>query len=348
MDASEFELRSIPLHGPSKNQLADFLNRFGLELEPDLSYAVGLFAGNVLIACGGCSTNVIKCVAVDESVQGSGLLATVVTHLYLHLKNNGAESIFIYTKPEHKNKFTALGFSMLAETGKIMLLESDPKGISGFIRKIQNRFSVLPAASGAIVMNANPFTRGHQYLVRKAAEFCQHLFIFVVQEERSHFPAEIRFRLITEGVRDIPNVTAVNSSSYLISAASFPTYFLKEKSRIMEDQAELDCTLFAEKIAPPLRITQRFVGSEPLDPMTNEYNTQMQKVLPAHGIQVVCVPRFEIDSLPVSASRVRKLLGEGGPEAVRRLVPETTFAFLQSEEAFPILQALRQEQSKPC
>ena len=99
-------------------------------------------------------------------------------------------------------------------------------------------------------------------------------------------------------------------------------------------QCALDCTVFAQCIAPPLHIRTRFVGQEPLDPVTAQYNAAMAALLPRHGVQVREIPRLEVDGQPVSASRVRRLLKEKGlcPE-VLSLVPPTTAAYLQESFA---------------
>lgn len=53
---------------------------------------------------------------------------------------------------------------------------------------------------------------------------------------------------------------------------------------------ENDITLFAQKIAPHLNITYRFVGEEPEDSVTNEYNLAMKRILPKKRIQLVEIP----------------------------------------------------------
>ncbi|MHC1771152.1 MAG: [citrate (pro-3S)-lyase] ligase [Flexilinea sp.] len=343
MLVSEFEIREIPLHGRFRIQLEAFLNRFDLEFEPDLSYAVGLYNRDELAACGGCSRNVIKCVAVQPELQGGGFLAKIVSHLYLHLKRNGIDDIFVYTKPEHRKKFENLGFYCITGTNKIVLLESDLNGISRYIDTIKKVLPDNQPEYGAIVMNANPFTLGHQYLAEKASEMCSHLIIFTVKEDCSVFPSEIRLELIREGVQNLKNITVVEGGDYIISAASFPAYFLKEKTGVAKIQAELDLTLFCSRIAGPLKITQRFMGYEPFDPMTDEYNALMKTILPSFNISPVFIPRLEIDGMAVSASRVRKLLKDGNLELVRRLVPGSTLRFLQSERAIPVIQKIKQE-----
>ena len=40
---------------------------------------------------------------------------------------------------------------------------------------------------GAVVMNCNPLTLGHRYLIEQALKQCDYLMIFVVQEDKSFF-----------------------------------------------------------------------------------------------------------------------------------------------------------------
>lgn len=70
----------------------------------------------------------------------------------------------------------------------------------------------------------------------------------------------------------------------MISSATFPTYFLKQEEDATAMQCALDCTVFAQCIAPPLHIRTRFVGQEPLDPVTAQYNAAMGRpAAPARG-----------------------------------------------------------------
>lgn len=182
---------------------------------------------------------------------------------------------------------------------------------------------------GAIVMNGNPFTLGHRYLIEQAASQCDVLHLFVVAENRSLFPTRDRLTLIEAGTADLSNVRVHPSGRYMISAATFPTYFLKENEDAARLQSQLDVTLFAARIAPVLHIAKRFAGQEPLDPVTRAYNETMAALLPRHGIEFLKLPRLEIGGAPVSASRVRALLREKGPcPEVFELVPEVTRRYL--------------------
>ena len=68
-------------------------------------------------------------------------------------------------------------------------------------------------------MNANPFTFGHQYLVRLAASQCDWLHVFVVREDVSQFSYRDRYALVKAGVAGIPNLTLHHGSEYMVSRA---------------------------------------------------------------------------------------------------------------------------------
>jgi [citrate (pro-3S)-lyase] ligase len=182
---------------------------------------------------------------------------------------------------------------------------------------------------GAIVMNCNPFTLGHQYLVEYAAERMSHLYVFVVEEDLSIFPFEDRFLLVQQGVEHLGNVTVVPSGQFIISKATFKEYFIKETQQDTVIDASQDLSIFADSIAPALRISTRFVGEEPTDNVTRQYNVAMMAILPQKGIAVKVIPRREQRGEPISASKVRKLLEGADFDGISELVPITTLDYLR-------------------
>ena len=203
-------------------------------------------------------------------------------------------------------------------------------------------------------MNANPFTLGHRYLVEKASEQVEKLFVIPVKEDVSLFPYEERLEMIRSGCRDL--ATVLEGSDYQISAATFPTYFLKDLTEASETQMRLDLDLFARHIAPALGVTVRFVGTEPSDPLTARYNELMKEVLPSYGISVIEISRLKeipgqagddkclagddenvmagLDRpspAPITATEVRKSLEHGSFQAAAALTPPTTWPYLVAE-----------------
>jgi [citrate (pro-3S)-lyase] ligase len=182
---------------------------------------------------------------------------------------------------------------------------------------------------GSIVMNCNPFTLGHRYLIEYASKKCDFLYIFVVEEDKSVFKFEDRIELVKKGTVDLSNVTVLPSGKFIISSYTFGLYFDKAEKQNENVDASLDVELFAQHIAPALGITIRFAGEEPLDNITRQYNDTIKRILPQHWIEFCVIPRKEADGAPISASRVRALLKEQNFAEIAKIVPETTLGYLR-------------------
>ena len=180
---------------------------------------------------------------------------------------------------------------------------------------------------GAIVMNCNPFTNGHRYLIETVAKKVEHLLIFVVQEDKSIFPYKDRMMLVKEGTSDLINVHVVPSGNYMISSMTLPGYFQKEQLSDTVLDASTDLLLFLQ-IAKELNISVRFAGEEPLDPFTRQYNENMEKFLPKYGVEFEVIKRKEENGAVISASRVRRALKDGKYDEIKKLVPDTTYEYL--------------------
>lgn len=184
---------------------------------------------------------------------------------------------------------------------------------------------------GSIVMNCNPFTLGHRYLIEYAAGQVDYLYIFVVEEDKSYFKFEDRIELIKAGTNHLKNVKVLPSGQFIISTTTFSEYFDKANLKGTTIDTSLDVETFGSQIAPCLNISVRFVGEEPLDPITAQYNQSMKEILPKYGIELCEIPRKETDGGVISASRVRKCLEEKKWDEIRKLVPETTYLFLEEK-----------------
>jgi [citrate (pro-3S)-lyase] ligase len=186
--------------------------------------------------------------------------------------------------------------------------------------------------AGAVVLNANPFTLGHQWLVEQAAARVEVLLLLVVREDRSAFPFEVRRRLVEEGTRHLANVVVLDTGRYAVSALTFPAYFLGKGEPVADYQLELDLDLFGRRIAPALGVGRRFFGSEPGCATTRAYNAAMHRLLPRHGVEPVELARLEVGGAPISASTVRRALARGDVPTLRGLVPAPTLAYLLSPD----------------
>ena len=197
--------------------------------------------------------------------------------------------------------------------------------------------------TGCIVMNCNPFTLGHRYLIEQAAKQVERLYVMVVREDCSLFAYTERKAMVEQGVADIENVSVIDGSDYTISRATFPTYFLKRLDDAADTQMLLDLDLFRRHIAPALGATVRFVGTEPTDQLTRRYNQLMHEALK----DVREINRLEKDGKAVSASRVRKAMEEGDMNTIRQLVPPTTLPYIIAHLATQALQAELDTTPKP-
>jgi [citrate (pro-3S)-lyase] ligase len=330
----------FPFRGEALEELRGFLEQNGLKYDEGVEFSVILREEDRIAAAGSLDGGVLKCIAVSREFQGSGAAARIVTELAAEAARRGRHHLFLFTKPENETLFGNLGFFSIAKTSEVLLMENQKSGIENFVKNIKANTPHLPGGEtktnkplGAVVVNCNPFSRGHRYLIETAAKRCALLHVFVVAENKSAFPAETRMSMVLRGTAGLPNVFVHSTGPYMVSSVTFPVYFLKDTASPEEVNTELDLTVFAEQFAKPLGIKVRFAGTEPLDPVTRKYNRQMAEILPRYGINFVEIPRLESRGAPVSASRIRELLREGNLEAVRELVPETTMDFLLSMDA---------------
>ena len=308
------------------DKVSRFLGANGLRMEAMGTYYAVQDADGNIIAGAGISKDVIKCVAVAEEARSEGLMVPLISRIVA-----GRGNLKVFTKPEYRTVFESLGFHVLGEAPKAILLENG--------RRLQQYCDRLHAfagggKTGVIVMNANPFTLGHKYLVEKALAQVDHLVVIPVMEDVSMFPYKERLEMICRGVASVKDgdVDVVEGSPYTISAATFPTYFLKDLSEAAEQQMLLDLDIFQKHIAPALGATVRFVGSEPYDALTARYNTLMTNA--------VEIPRLE----GISASKVRAALAEGDYRTAAEMTPETTHPYLLAALAE---RALRMELDTP-
>ena len=343
-----FEICDMPLSLKSnRTRVERFLADSGLRLE-DVDYyaAVSDDEGNI-IAGGGLQGNVIKCIAVGEAARETGLSNKLISHLIGMATQQGAESVKVFTKPDNSTIFQSMGFRIIARSPKAILMENGMRGIGRYTDYLRRVRGDRPDGAAAIVMNANPFTLGHRYLVLQAAEMASTLYVIVVREDRSAFSFAERLAMIKAGCEELDNVVVVEGSQYAISELTFPTYFLKQVTDATDTHITLDLDLFATHIAPALGVTTRYVGSEPIDALTARYNELMQEQLPQHGIEVKTVERLMLDGQPVSASRVRQALADGSLRHADALVVDTTSPYLIAHLATDALRAELDTTPKP-
>lgn len=331
-----------PFQGAELEKLKAFLASDGLHYDETIQYTVTLLDDTgAIIGTGSLADHVIKCVLVRPDHQGEGLTGQIMTALTYEALRRGKRHLMLFTKPNNEMMFAPLGFSPVARTDHVLLMENQQGGIRSFVRQLER--PEKPGTVGAVVCNCNPFTLGHRYLIEYAAGHCDWLYVFVLSEDRSAFPADVRLELVRRGTQDLPNVHVYPGGPYLITRATFPDYFLKEKQRtdVDEIQCALDLNIFYNHFALPLKIDTRFVGSEPTCPVTARYNQMLKNYLCPRGIRVEELPRVALDGSPVSASRVRELLTAGELASAEKLLPECTREFLNSPEGKRLLSSQR-------
>ena len=284
-------------------------------------------ASGAIIAGAGIAGDVIKCLAVDQEYRSEGLLVPLISRI---LALRGGDPAKVFTKPEYQAVFESMGFHLLASSPLAILLENG-RGLQLYCDYL--RAQALPGRCGVVVMNANPFTLGHQYLLEQASAQVDHLYVIPVMEDVSEFTYAERMAMICLGAPD--NVHVLQGSDYVISSATFPTYFLKDLSKAAETHMALDLDLYNRWIAPALGASVRFVGSEPFDALTNHYNTLIPNA--------VIIPRFQ----NISASRVRKALEDGHFSEAAALCPDSTWPYLMAALAQRALQRELDTPGKP-
>lgn len=326
-----------------RRRVEAFLAANGLRLAPLDRYVVVTRDedGDEILAGGGLDGNVIKCVAVSESARSEGLMNILVSRLIAIAREEGRESVKAFTKPENEGIFKSLGFALIASSPNAILMENGRGGLPEYRKYLASL--ARPGRNGAIVMNANPFTKGHRYLVEQAASQVDNLYVIVVKEDRSRFPYVERKAMIEAGCAGFDNVVVCEGSDYAISAATFPTYFLKKLDDATDTQIALDLDLFVNHIAQPLGVTVRFAGSEPEDALTRRYNELMAEILPGTSVAVVRqawrpidfveIPRLEQKGKPLSATALRLALDEGGFKEAMEYIPKSTVPYLVADLA---------------
>lgn len=312
------------LLGKNRSLWLSLMDRTNLAPDEDSDRTVLVFQEGALLAAGSRKGNLLKCIAVDPAHQGEDLTATLLTALREDAFRAGFRHLFLYTKPANEFLFRNLFFYPVVKTGDVLLMENVRDGIRAFLQTLP-----VPAARGnigAAVMNCDPFTLGHQHLIQTGAKQCDHFYVFVLSEDQGHFSSADRLAMVKAGTAHLDNVTVLPTGPYLISSATFPTYFLKNRDQAETVHCALDIAVFTRYFVPRFSIRHRFLGEEPLSAMTCSYNQALLAMLPEFGVQVHVIPRLCRENTPVSASAVRARLAAGAD--IRDLVPETTYLYL--------------------
>ncbi len=332
-------------------KVENFLKLHNLFLDKDVEYSIVLEENEKIIATGSIAGNVLKCMAVDEEYQGLGLSNKIISKLIEEQAMRGRNHLFIFTKQIYKEQMRDFGFDeVVSIEDKVILLDNNILSIKKYTDninlEINKKIKDLSLNKenikiSSIVMNANPFTKGHRHLVEYASSQSDLVLVFVVKENKSRFSFDIRMACVKQGLEDIENIIVCEGGEYIISNSTFPSYFLKEQKIINDTYAKLDATIFAEYIAKNLNIKKRFLGDEPIDLATKNYNENIEEIFAKYFIDVEIIPRKKNKDNIISASSFRKILDdktlskEDKTKKLEEIAPKTTVnILLKSQKIF--------------
>jgi len=330
-----------------RNRVVSFLyESFGLGFDEDTEKTLVLERNGSIIATASFSGNVLKQIAIDERFRGEGLMAPLLGAAMHEMISMGHSHVFVFTKPANIETFRGLGFRKVAGSfTEAALLEWGSYGIDSYKEELAGFRRNENGRASAIVVNCNPFTKGHRYLIECASSESESVYVFVVETEKSLFKFSERIEMVREGVGDLGNVVVLPGGNYIISSAAFPSYFTHSND-LLRVQAELDAEIFAEHIASTLGIERRWVGREPYCKVTGTYNDALEKILDLYDIRLSVIDRLEKEGRIISASTVREALRTGDMEMVRSMVPQTTWDYISSDRAKPTIEKIRQTLSR--
>lgn len=338
-------LEKVNLNSQERRRIEEFLKGFGLILDGDVEYTAAAKIDDEIVGTCSYAGKVLKCFAVKEELQGEGIAAELITHVTNRLFDRGIYETFIFTKPGNKGIFMGLGYNEVYSTQGVTLLEGGMASIKKSINIMLKKSELGNGKKAGLVMNCNPFTLGHRYLIERAAEENEEVVVFIVEAEKSLFPFDIRLELVKQGTQHLRNVHVIPGGNYIISSNTFPSYFLRQEDERLLEYTRLDAGIFGKYIAPVFNISRRYIGTEPYCGVTNSYNNALTEILPSYGVEVKLVERIVMNGAAVSASRVRELIRSDGWEEIKKLVSESTYSFLLSNEAEGIIKGIKESNS---
>ncbi|MDN6028781.1 MAG: [citrate (pro-3S)-lyase] ligase [Lactobacillus sp.] len=330
------EIIDLYLGRPSgKRMWTDFLTSLGIHNFSDkeikqIDFTVGLKHDGKLVATGSVAGNVLKYIAVcNKGAVPGARFAQLISELISRQFQRGVYHLFVFTKLRYVSSFEHAGFKTLAQSDYGAFLENGTPDVHDYLSAIPRIPQQAEKKVAGIVMNANPFTLGHRYLVEQAAKANDLVYLFVVNTDASLFTTAERMTLVQAGVADLTNVMVVNGGYYMVSYVTFPAYFLKTPDDEIAYQTELDARIFRDVIAPTLNIKTRYVGSEPLSHTTHIYNQVLVRELPPLVAMQVITRRQVGEQGYITATEVRRCIQENDLATIETLVPTTTLAFIK-------------------
>ena len=327
-------------------EVKDFLQTFQLELDDNVDYTIVIRQNNEIKATCSKAKNVFKCFAVSDDLRGEGVSAMLMGAVSDRLFEEHIYHSFIFTKVGNIDIFSSLGYKLIQEIENVALLESGVYDIGKHLEDMQTEYNIdNTTEKSALVMNCNPFTLGHKYLIEEAASNGKEVLVFIVQEDKSSFPFNYRYDMVKQGVSHLNNVKVIKGGEYIISEATFPSYFLRKADERLKAYTTLDATIFGRYFCGTLNITKRFIGEEPYCKVTNAYNDTLKEILPTYGAEVVEVKRKALMGDIISASKVRELIKQDKISDIEHIVPRSTWEFLNTKAGKEIMGGIRSSDS---
>ena len=315
-----------------KERVISFLSKLNLKFSDDITktfYIVN--ESDDIVGTISCANNIIKDLGVDEAYQGENLSSMLISQMITYFRENNIFSYQVFTKPKYVSVFESFGFREIVKSDNVAMLEGGLDKIEDEINKIKKvlelNFSPLESADlGCVVLNANPITNGHVYLIEEALKKNKNLVVFIVEEDKSVFSFKERLSLAYLATKRFNNVYVMPSSKYVVSSLTFPDYFLKNASEKAKENAIIDALIFKNYFMKYLHINKRYVGTEQ-DEYMKIYNNSLKEVL---NDNLEIVDRLKEDSEIVSAKKVRKLFEEHKIDEALQYCPNECSLVLRS------------------
>jgi len=319
--------------------LSNFLNEYDLDYELDIDYSILVYYQEKLIATASLSNNVMKCFLVATDFIGQNVTGLMFSHLVNVLMQKGINHYFVFTKPTNETVFKSFNMKVLVKTMNTVLLEGGDS-IHNVLGNLKKEYNIGDAKKSCVIINANPMTLGHMYLIETAASESEEVLVFVVSEDLSSFPFTDRFEIIKEACSQFDNVIVLPTLSYLVSKITFPKYFLKEDQLIQDEQTLVDVMIYKEYYTKIFNIKKRYLGEEPLSFNTSKYNKVLQDYLNGN---LKIIERKKEGSKVISASLVRKLIKANKISQIKKYVPLATYNYLLSEKGQKIISEIQEK-----
>ena len=332
-----FKIKEVVLDEEKTVQI-DFLRKNNLDYEFDIDYAILVFDQDKLIATASLANNVMKCFLVDEAYKNKQVTNIMFKHLIDILHEKSIFHFFVFTKPENEKIFLSLHMKKIVETMNTVLLEGGDS-IRNQLKQLKKDYNISNNKKACVIINANPMTNGHLYLIETAAKENKEVLVFVVSEDLSSFPFEHRFNIIKQACLQFENVQVVPSLSYLVSKLTFPKYFLKEDQLIQDEQTLVDVLVYKMYYTKHFNIKLRYLGEEPFSFNTDKYNQVLKDYL---GNNIKIIERKEQNNQIISASFIRKLIKANKIDKIKEFVPLATYNYLQSDLGQAVIKKIQE------